>query len=1114
MVYNEAVHDARREIDYPPTSGRRAQLSVLRKLSTTHRNIMAYQHILDNRTHTVAGYLRKNLQGADAFRLVSAYFSIYGYALLADSLDTVDEVRFLYGDPTSVDDVDPGGAEAKSFDVSEKGLKPSHALQQKSLAKRCAKWVGRDNVGIRSIAQVNFLHGKLYLTSPPVRSVVGSSNFTQRGLGESSRANIEINLASDDLEIYAELQEWFDNIWTDDKLTKDVKQKVLDALERIGKEHAPEIIYFKTLYELFRPEIEARLAQDGRLDGISLGDTAIWNALYRFQKDGALSVITRLQRHNGCILADSVGLGKTYTALAVIKHFELRNERVLVLCPRKLRANWGLYQAHAGHTGNPFIDDRFAYSLLSHTDLSRDSGDAAGIDLANFNWQNFDLIVIDESHNFRNHEGKRYERLLDEVIGKGVKTKVLMLSATPVNTSLIDLRNQIYLMTENRQDSFRDSLGVSDIGNLLRRAQNQFKQWESQAPLNGQRNKKELLDNLGSDFYRLLGGVSIARSRRQIENFYAAEIERIGRFPDREKPVNVYPPTDLEGSLSYKELAERISEFTLSIYRPSDYVVSEEGLQQLEEEKEAYNFNQADRERFLIAMIRTNFLKRLESSAHSLTLTLERTIGKIDALLEKIDRYESRQETEDSQADTLPDDDEDDEEFLINRARNPYNLADLNLPAWKLELRQDKETLSAAHASVAQITPQRDGKLARIREQIRDRDANPTVDRNGCENRKLLVFTTFKDTAEYLYDNLQGLADKLNLNIAMVSGDATLTTVGSNNFNSILDNFAPVARGRSDTVRGSTIDLLIATDCISEGQNLQDCDAVLNYDIHWNPIRIVQRFGRIDRIGSQSASVRMINYWPTEEMEEYLRLQTRVEARMALADAAASGDENPFDELEGSIQGELNFRARQLKQLLDEDLDLDDLTDDGVTMSDFTLDQFFTQLLQFLEKSREQLEQTPIGAYAVVDNEKDPGVIWVLRQRNPSQDRQTQVASPVHPFYIVHVRDDGKIRHGCASVRQTLDLFQELSLGKTQHINELCDAFNYQTDNGTDMAAYDSLLNTAVKHISQAHGRTQAAGLGRQGSGDFKLSKSSETPSNVEDFELVTWLVMLPREQN
>ena len=1073
---------------------------------------MAHRHILDNQTNTVVDYLRKHLQGSDAFRLVSAYFSIYGYEQLEEVLNTVAEVRFLYGDPTSVEDVDPGNAEPKSFDVTEKGLAPNHALQRKFLAQRCEEWVRRKNVSIRSIARANFLHGKLYLTSPSGRSVVGSSNFTRRGLGASSQANIEINLASDDIETYAELRAWFDRIWADDELTTDVKNQVLKALARIGEEHAPELIYYKTLYEIFRDEIEARLAQEGRAADVSLGDTAIWKALYKFQKDGALSVITRLQRHNGCILADSVGLGKTYTALAVIKHYELRNERVLVLCPRKLRENWSLYQAHVGHKGNPFMDDRFAYSLLSHTDLSRDSGRAGDIDLANFNWQNYDLIVIDESHNFRNHEGKRYERLLNEVIGTGAKTKVLMLSATPVNTSLIDLRNQIYLMTENRQDSFRESLGISDIDNLLNRAQSHFKDWEKKAPVNGQRNKKELLDNLGSDFYRLLGGVSIARSRRQIEEFYAQEIERIGRFPDREKPANVYPPTDLLGGLSYKELAERISEFTLSVYRPSKYVVSEKGLLQLAQEKKEHNFNQADREEFLIAMIRTNFLKRLESSAHSLTLTLERTIGKIDALLEKIDRYESRLVGEDAQADILPEDDEDDEEFLINRARHPYSLADLDLHRWKKELRQDKETLTVAYDSVAQITPQRDGKLARIKQQIRKRDASPTTDRNGRENRKLLVFTTFKDTAEYLFDNLKELADKLNLNMAMVSGDATQTMAGANNFNGILDNFAPVARGRGNSSKGCNIDLLIATDCISEGQNLQDCDTVLNYDIHWNPIRIIQRFGRIDRIGSQSNAVRMINYWPTEEMEEYLRLQTRVEARMALADATASGDENPLDDsLSESFEDELNFRARQLKQLLDENIDLEDL-DEGVAMSDFTLDQFIAQLLHYLEKNREELEQTPLGAYAVVDNAKDAGVIWVLRQRNADLDKQTQAASPVHPFYLVHVRKDGGIGHGCAGARLTLDLFQELSLGKTEAINELCDRFNGQTDNGRDMAAYNELLNAAIRDISRKHGKTQITGLGLLGSGDFKLPKASASPTSVEDFELITWLAVLPQE--
>ena len=298
-------------------------------------------------------------------------------------------------------------------------------------------------------------------------AVVGSSNFTKSGLGGSDRSNLEINLAVSDTATLAELHEWFDRLWKNAQRTEDVKHKVLDALARVGRDHAPDVVYYKTLYELFRKEIEARLAGDEGLLATGFYDSQVWNALYAFQKDGAKGVIAKLRQHNGCILADSVGLGKTYTALAVIKYFEQRNERVLVLCPRKLHENWSLYQASNGHIQNPFPQDRFSYTLLAHSDLSRESGKSGSVDLANFNWRNYDLVVIDESHNFRNSDGQRYQKLLKEIIAAGTHTKVLMLSATPVNTSLIDLRNQVYLMTEGREDDYRESLGVGNIGNMM-----------------------------------------------------------------------------------------------------------------------------------------------------------------------------------------------------------------------------------------------------------------------------------------------------------------------------------------------------------------------------------------------------------------------------------------------------------------------------------------------------------------------------------------------------------------------------------------------------------------------------------------------------------------------
>ena len=1036
--------------------------------------------ILDNRSATVADHLRRSLAKADAFNITSAYFTIYGYQLLAEELDSVGSVRFLFGDPTSVEDLDPGANEPKSFDLSEKGLEPNHTLQQKAIARQCAAWVSKDSVAVRSVSRANFLHGKMYLTDSPAGTtgVVGSSNFTKRGLGGSDQSNLEINLATDDADTLADLMEWFNRLWSDEKLTEDVKQRVLDALERIGGDYAPEAVYYKTLFELFRKDIEARLAGDAAVASTGFTGSGIWNALYAFQKDGAQSVIAKLREHNGCILADSVGLGKTYTALAVIKYFELRNERVLVLCPRKLFENWALYPAIYGHRQNPFLEDRFAFTVLAHSDLSRNSGSSGGINLANFNWQNYDLVVIDESHNFRNDGGQRYRRLLEEVVKQGAKTKVLMLSATPVNTSLTDLRNQIYLMTEGREDSFEESLGVGSIRNLMAAAQRVFKQWETGQMKGGSRNKEQLLEQLGADFLRLLDGVSISRSRRQIERFYAAEMERVGSFPNHEKPENRYPQTDLRGKLSYKELADRIGQFKLSVYQPSEYVTDPARLQAFADARARQNFNQQDSERFLVGMMRTNFLKRLESSAHSLTLTLGRTISKIDGLLEKIDRYEtsSQRTTTLEEADVLPDSDEEDEEFAVGGRRQAYRLSELDVVRWRNDLRQDKATLEIVRQQVAAINTERDGKLLEIKQAVRDKAGNPTLDRDDNPNRKLLVFTTFKDTANYLYENLSGLAEELGLNIAVVSGDETRTHTGENNFNAILTNFAPIARNRA--VEAEDIDLLIATDCISEGQNLQDCDTVLNYDIHWNPVRLIQRFGRIDRIGSRSQSVRMINYWPTDDMEVYLKLESRVQARMAIADLAASGDEDPFTEQDAQL--DLNFRDQQLLRLRDEILDLDDLSD-APTLGDFTLDHFLTQLLRYLEANKDRLEAIPPGAYAVAGNgmggEVRPGVIFFLRQRNTAQpDPRQRAASPVHPFYLAYVHQDGNIRYGCANARQALGVFEAASAGETSPIVELCDRFDSETARGKDMVFYDKLLTDALAHIRQSHVRYAGTG--------------------------------------
>ena len=1068
---------------------------------------------------TVHDFLAREIQEGSALSIVSAYFTIYAYERMQHELHKIEKLRFLFGDPDFVKRMDPNNTDKKAFDITDKGLELNQQLRQKPIARACAEWI-KEKVQIRTTRESKLIHGKMYhINNNGVdKAILGSSNFTVRGLGLSSNSsNIELNLEVDSDRDRTDLKRWFDELWNNDELVEDVKDKVLAKLKQIGQDHPPELIYYKTLYELFREEIETQKTNEQTLEDAHLYDMKIWEKLYDFQKDGAKSVIARLLRHNGCILADSVGLGKTYTALAVIKFFELRNERVLVLCPKKLRENWALYPAYNAQASNEFLDDKFTYTVLSHTDLSRYTGESGNVNLENFNWSSFDLIVIDESHNFRNDskprvdkEGNfrhtRYSRLLEEVIKEGTKTKVLMLSATPVNTSLTDLRNQIYLMTEKREDVFRNTLGISNIRNLIQQAQKAFKVWEEE----GTRNKTDLLDTLGADFFQLLGGVSIARSRKLIKKYYAEEIEKIGNFPTPRKPTNRHPRTDLSGELSYKTLADLIGDFELSIYRPSSYVESQAAKQRLADEKERLRFNQEDREKFLIGMMQTNFLKRLESSAHSLSETLARTINKHDEMLEKIARFEQNRDVPDAQADVLPDDDEDDEEFLINRARNPYHLKELDCTRWKQDIIKDKQTLTAAWDKVKSITPERDGKLKRIKEDIRKKMLNPRNDKEGTLNRKILIFTTFKDTAEYLYDNLSELASELDLKMAMVSGDRTQTTCGQNNFNAILTNFAPWGRIRADKTIDN-IDLLIATDCVSEGQNLQDCDTVLNYDIHWNPVRIIQRFGRIDRIGSRNMEIQMINYWPTEDMEVYLRLRNRVESRMALADATASGDDDPLNEWTyQQAQMALNFRDKQLAQLREDVLDLDDLSD-GVVMSDFTLDYFFAQLLKYLERNRAKLEATPDGAYAVTNNESNPtekGVIFFLCLQNASENKQEKTASPIHPYYTVYIRNSGDIRYGCINAKQILDLFEASAVGKAEVIDDLCLWFDQETEYGDKMEHYNKLLDAVIAHITRSHTKTQTQRIKRGAPRDAKLTPASKAPKGSDDFKLVTWLVI------
>ncbi len=1104
------------------------------------------QIILDNRTAetSIGEYLRKQLgQDVKFFRIVSACFTVYAYKALKPQLEQIGAVHFLFGDPGSVGEIDPSEKQNKNFDLTEQGLLPKAILQQKHLARECAEWI-KKKVKIRTIKQTNFLHGKMYHIEQhetASMAVLGSSNFTHRGLGFNEGANLEINLLINKTDTRDELKYWFDDVWKDKNLTRDAKKEVLDALERIGKNHSPELVYFKTLLEVFRERMETREDADTQLGAVNLRDTQIWKTLYQFQRDGVVGIINRLKQHHGCILADSVGLGKTYTALAVIRYYQAKNHRVMVLCPKKLSENWKLYPTQFGQKSNPFKKDDFRYLVLHHTDLSRFVGESNGIDLEKFDWDSFGLVVIDESHNFRNessserdHDGNiirhsRYERLLQEMIQKGGQTDVLMLSATPVNTSLDDLRNQIYFMTGKRDNTFNESLGIRNMGTMLRAAQKQFKHWEEQR---GEKDKRDLFDKLGGDFFTLLDAVSIARSRHHIKKFYPDVVKQIGGFPKQARPVNKMPPTDLRGELSYEILNEEIKNFGLSIYTPAAYVVSEQAKQKLADEKEKLNFNQADRERWLIGMVRVNFLKRLESAAPSLVLTLQRTIAKINSMISRIQAYQASKAV-DSKATERPEDDADDEDFVVNKVRQPFHFRDLDLPKWLCDLNRDSSVLNGVLEKVQAINPARDGKLAELKYQVRNKLTNPTTDKDGRKNRKVLIFTTFKDTADYLYEELTPLLNELDANYSMVAGDAIKSTYGTNKFNDILRSFAPIGRGRFRRDENGVpiadgdpeIDVLIATDCVSEGQNLQDCDLVINYDIHWNPVRLIQRFGRIDRIGSRNREVKMINFWPVEDLDKYINLQSRVEARMALVDATATGDDQLMpgnlpqtDETHTDVETDINFRDVQMRRLYEGDLNLDfDEFNDSVNLSDFSLDDFIAQLMGYLEKNRAELENTPLGAYAVVDSDQPrqenifsnvatPGIIFCLQHKNPQKKKQWQ--NVLKNYFLIYVRDTGEIRYNYTHAKQILELFGELSRGKTEPLLKLCDAFDSETEHGQNMEKYDKLLDKGFSAIKEKFDLLGAQNMtNRHG----VLPKQSEKPRDATDFDLVTWLVIKGR---
>lgn len=1032
--------------------------------------------IFNNTTKVVKDDLVKKIQSGSKVSVAAACFSIYAYQALKHELEHCDEFRFIFTSPTFIAEKTP--KERREFYIPrlnrEKGLygtefevRLRNELKQKAVAKECAEWM-RKKATFRSNKTWEGMNNFLVVENPEdTYTYMPVNSFTTVDLGCERGNNISNMVTRFENPASKEFLHLFNTIWEDKEKLTDVTSEVIDMISTVYQENAPELIYFMTLYHIFSEFLDDISEDVLPNEATGFKNSVIWNKLYHFQKDAVLGIINKLEQYNGCILADSVGLGKTFTALAVIKYYEGRNKNVLVLCPKKLSENWMTYRGNL--VNNPLAADRFRYDVLYHTDLSRNRGmTSIGLPIDRINWGNYDLVVIDESHNFRNGNGtnthggekeNRYMRLMNRVIRPGVRTKVLMLSATPVNNRFYDLRNQLALAYEGNPEELNEKLKIkSDIDTIFRQAQRVYNAW-CKLP-EKERTTKNLLSQLDFDFFEVLDSVTIARSRHHIQTYY--DTADIGTFPTRNKPISLYPKlTDRKGAINYKEVYECLSELNLTIYTPTQFILPSKLSKYLSKE-ETENFRKG-RETGIQRLMSINLLKRMESSVHSFLLTVQRVYQYLYETDQIIDTFIKNGQGNLSEMDDLSgataDFDEDDQntDFFSVGKKIQIDLRDMDYISWQRDIKADLETLSLLIGMVKDITPEYDYKLNQLIRVIQKKEAAPI----NPGNRKILIFTAFADTAEYLYENIAPKAKEMGLHTALVTGSIEGRTTIPHfkaDMNHVLSCFSPMSKDRDilyPADKDKNIDILIGTDCISEGQNLQDCDYCINYDIHWNPVRIIQRFGRIDRIGSKNKVIQLVNFWPDLTLDEYINLKARVETRMRISVMTSTGDDDLINQDE---KGDLAYRKEQLKKLQEEVVDLEDMTS-GVSITDLGLNDFRMDLLAYM-KDHPDIEHIPLGIHAVAKGSK-PGVIFVLKNRNTGVNIDS--LNRIHPFYMVYIGLEGKIVCDYLNLKKLLDDMRLLCRGKSQPITEAYTKFNKETNDGRNMSEMSALLSNAIK---------------------------------------------------
>ena len=1067
--------------------------------------------ILDNRTQgKVIDKLKEDLKSGTKVSIISAYFTIFAYQELRKELNKIDSLRLLFSMPTFVKDKKDINREFKLSGSYESGLagdryemKLKNELKQSEIAKECAEWI-RKKVEVRAYDEEHALPQKMYIMEQNEGEdsyIFGSSDFTSSGLGVVSSNKSEMNTYMKDTASTQTMLDLFNKAWSDNEKVKDVKKALLESLEVVYRENTSEFIYFVTLYNIFKDYLSDLTEEEIVKSKTGFKDSVVWNKLYNFQKDGVLGAIDKLEKYNGCILADSVGLGKTFEALAIIKYYELRNNRVLVLCPKKLRENWLVYRGN--RRDNILGEDRLNYDVLNHTDLSRYTGHSGDINLEEVYWENYDLIVIDESHNFRNNNNSkenketRYSRLLNQIIKKGVKTRVLMLSATPVNNRMNDLKNQIAFATEGN-DKALSADGIKSIEQTLRKAQMAFNKWNDLEEED--KSVESLLEMLEVDYFKLLDMLTIARSRKHIQKYY--DTTSIGKFPERLKPINVKADVDTKNDfIKLAELNKLIKSLNLAIYSPMKYVLPSK----VEQYSKKYDtnmgktvFKQTDREESLVHLMRINILKRMESSIHSFAITVLKILKNIEGTLEKINTFEDF--VEDFDIEELDIEDNRLDGVLIGSKNVKIHLKDIDKIRWESELEADKVILEKILKEANKITVERDKKLVELQKLIKQKVENPL----NKENKKIIIFTAFADTAKYLYDNISTyILDELGLYSALVTGsDNPKTNLKGvkTEFNNILTNFSPRSKERRDKDKPE-IDILIATDCISEGQNLQDCDYLINYDIHWNPVRIIQRFGRIDRIGSQNEVIQLVNFWPNMELDEYINLESRVSGRMVMLDMSATGEENII--VEKTTMNDLEYRKKQLKQLQDQVPDIEDING-NISITDLSFNDFKMDLVNYMKNHKELLEKAPTGMYAIAKSNIDEavkGVIFCLKKIN--QNIKPSEYNTLNPYFFVYIKDDGEILLNFIQSKKILDIYKKVCSGQNELYTELIKEFNQETNNAKDMKKFTDFLEKTVENIV---GKEEEKGI--ESLFSFDKTTLSKSVQNMDDFELISFLVI------